>query len=101
MADNDVISTPQDTPATDVDVLGNDNANGQTLDVTTVVPTVPINGGTAVANPTTGTITYTPAAGYTGPDSFTYTVDDTEGDTSTVTVTVATVEVSPSVSSTV
>ena len=39
----------------------------------------------------TGTISYTPDAGYTGPDSFTYTVDDTDGDTSnvgTVTVTV-------------
>ena len=86
----DVISTPQDTPAADVDVLGNDTANGQTIVVTTVVATDPPNGTTAV-NATTGTITYIPDAGYTGPDSFTYTVDDTEGDTSNaalVTVTV-------------
>ena len=77
----DVISTPQDTPATAIDVLSNDTANGQTIDVTTVVATDPPNGTTAV-NATTGTITYTPDAGYIGPDSFVYTVQDTEGDTS-------------------
>ena len=71
-------------------MLSNDNANGQSIDVTTVVATDPPNGTTSV-NATTGTITYTPDVGFTGPDSFTYTVDDTEGDTSndaTVTVTV-------------
>ena len=80
--------TPQDIPAIDVDVLSNDNPNGQTIDLTTVVATDPPNGTTSV-NATTGTITYTPDPLYIGPDSFTYTVDDTEGDTSTVgTVTV-------------
>ena len=42
----------------DVDVLGNDNANGQTIVVTTVVVTDPPN-GTATVNPIDRcTITY-------------------------------------------
>ncbi|MFY9293244.1 MAG: cadherin-like domain-containing protein [Methylorubrum rhodinum] len=41
--------------------------------------------GTAVLN-RDGTITYTPKAGYTGPDSFTYTVRDADGLTAQATV---------------
>ncbi|WP_369959742.1 retention module-containing protein [Pseudomonas benzenivorans] len=43
--------------------------------------------GTAVVN-TNGTFTYTPAADYNGPDAFTYTITDANGDRSTATVTV-------------
>ena len=42
--------------------------------------------GTVVYN-NNGTFTYTPNAGYNGPDSFTYTIKDGDGDTSTATVT--------------
>src|SRR5690606_24730119 len=35
--------------------------------------------GSTTVNPTTGAITYTPAAGFTGSDSFTYTVRDDDG----------------------
>ena len=90
IAVDDTVMTSQDTPAEFVDVLANDDANGQTIDVTTVVASDPPN-GTVVVNATTGTLTYNPDVGFIGVDSFTYTVDDTEGDTSnaaTVTVTV-------------
>ena len=42
--------------------------------------------GTVTLNPD-GTFSYTPAANYSGPDSFTYTVTDADGSTSTATVT--------------
>ena len=45
--------------------LSNDIANGQSIDITTVVATDPLNGTTSV-NATTGTITYTPDVGYHG-----------------------------------
>ena len=43
--------------------------------------------GTVVVN-ADGTFTYTPAADYSGTDSFTYTITDRTGDTSTATVTI-------------
>src|SRR5262249_790002 len=53
---------------------------------------------TAVSSPSNGTvlnqngrITYTPLPGFTGPDSFTYTIDDGQGGTSTATVQVTVV----------
>lgn len=57
------------------------------------VAVVPASGPTngAVVNNGDGTVTYTSAAAYTGPDSFRYTIDDNLGDTSneaTVTITV-------------
>src|SRR6185312_11594174 len=39
-------------------------------------------------NTDTATLTYTPAAGYTGPDSFTYKTNDGTGDSNTATVTI-------------
>ncbi|MGH9140071.1 MAG: Ig-like domain-containing protein, partial [Vicinamibacterales bacterium] len=83
------------------DLTGNDstgpaNENGQTLTVTTVTQTANTHGTATLAS---GTVTYTPDSGYTGPASFTYTVCDngvTVGladplcSTATVNVTVAT-----------
>ena len=66
-----------------IDVVASVDANGQTIDATTVaVPSAPPNGTITAINGTTGVITYTPDVLYQGEDSFTYTVDDTDGDTS-------------------
>ena len=82
-----------------IDVLANDDDPDGTLDPTTVQVTGQGTKGTATVNPD-GTITYTPNAGESGDDSFTYTVADTEGAVSneaTVTVTIGTAPNQPPV----
>ncbi|PYY31846.1 Ig-like domain-containing protein [Curtobacterium sp. MCBD17_030] len=80
----DTATTPADHPVV-VDVQANDHGTG----LTTAVVGQPAHGTVAVA--TDGTVQYTPAAGTSGTDSFTYTVTDAAGRTTapaTVTVTV-------------
>jgi hypothetical protein len=91
LALNDAATTPSDTAVT-INVLSNDTAFGATLNPATVNPSVP-SLGTAVTNTLTGAVTYTPNAGATGQDSFTYTVMDSENrlsNTATVIVNIAT-----------
>lgn len=86
VAVDDTASVKFDTAKT-ISVLANDtDANGDTLVVASV--TNPAH-GTVVIN-ATGTVTYTPAAGYSGSDSFTYVVRDAAGltDTGAVNITV-------------
>lgn len=53
------------------------------LDLTTVTASQSVNGnGTTSVDAGTGIVTYTPNAGFTGNDSFSYTVKDTTGSTS-------------------
>ncbi|MBT8095872.1 MAG: S8 family serine peptidase [Woeseia sp.] len=82
-ANNDSASTTPETPVI-IDVLDNDTGEG--LTVTAV--TQPANGSASV-NPD-DTITYTPNPSFSGGDSFTYEITDSNGasDTATVTVTV-------------
>ena len=75
------LTTPEDT-ALEVDVLGNDSDVDGTLNPASVVVTGGPSHGTTSVNTTTGAVTYTPAADYGGTDSFTYTVDDDDGETS-------------------
>ena len=73
------------TPAI-IPVLDNDtDADGDTFLVTSVTQGTD---GSVVINPD-GTVTYTPGAGYTGSDSFTYTIDDGNGGTDTASVSVS------------
>ncbi len=71
--------------ATAISVLANDtDANGDVLSVTAV--TQGAHGSVAINAATT--VTYTPAADYVGADSFTYTISDGNGGTSTAVVNV-------------
>lgn len=76
--------------AVSVNVLSNDADPDGSLDPSsTRIVQAPAHGTAAVG--TNGTITYTPTAGYSGSDTFTYTVADNQGNTSnaaTVTLTV-------------
>ncbi len=66
-----------------INELSNDTASGgATIDPSTVQIVTTAGHGTTSINPSTGQITYTPAAGYSGSDSFTYTVNDSTGATS-------------------
>ena len=87
VAADDAVTTQVDTPVT-VDVLANDSdADGDAL--TVVSTTVPPNGAAAIN--ADGTVTYTPATGFTGTDAFDYTIEDGFGGSATATVTITVV----------
>jgi len=78
----DIVVTPADT-AVVIAPLANDSGDGLLLESFTQ----PAH-GLLVAHPD-ATLTYTPAPGFTGVDSFTYTVRDAAGATATGTVTIS------------
>jgi len=84
VAANDAATTPEDTPVTlsPATLLANDtDIDGNPLVITSVQAAV--NGTVAIVG---GNVVFTPAANYNGPASFTYTVSDGQGGTSTATV---------------
>ena len=92
IAVNDAETTPLNTPVT-ISVLTNDSdVDGDTLSI--VNATNPSNGSVSVVGTT---IVYTPDNGYTGQDTFNYTITDNQGNnvTAMVTVTVASANVPP------
>jgi CshA-type fibril repeat protein len=83
---DDLASTPINTPIT-IPVLANDlDREGDPLTVTGATLANPAL-GTLTVNPN-GTLSFTPAANFTGPVAITYTVSDGHGGTDTATVTV-------------
>lgn len=89
VAVNDSAGTTRDTPVI-IDVTANDyDQDGDGISTYSVAN--PQNGSTQL-NPD-DTVTYTPNAGYTGSDSFTYTIKDVHGDPGTATVTLTVIEV--------
>ncbi len=85
VAVNDNVSTEEDKPI-EVQVRNNDtDADGDVLTVTAVTQGAH---GSVVINPQTGNPVYTPNLDYVGTDSFSYTIKDPSGATSTATVTV-------------
>jgi hypothetical protein len=79
-ANNDSATTSVNSQ-TSINVVANDNDPDGTIDPATVVVTSGPTNGTAVPNGN-GTVAYTPFTGYTGQDTFKYTVDDNLGATS-------------------
>ncbi|RNL68602.1 hypothetical protein ED312_23175, partial [Sinomicrobium pectinilyticum] len=86
---DDMANTPVDIPV-DIDVLANDVPGEAPIDPATVVIVDAPGNGTAEVDPVTGMVTYTPAAGFEGDDTFTYTVKDENGfESNAATVTVS------------
>jgi hypothetical protein len=81
---DDTASTTGTTPVT-IAVLANDSDTGGAAPLLAGVDSPMM--GTVVAN-LDGTVTYTPSAGASGPDSFTYQITDGYGNYATATVTV-------------
>ncbi|HSS68884.1 MAG TPA: tandem-95 repeat protein [Nocardioidaceae bacterium] len=80
---NDALTTPEDT-ADAVDVAANDTAPSGS--VTVVGVGTAAHGRTVLGSD--GVVRYTPAADYSGSDSWTYTARDADGDTADATVSV-------------
>jgi gliding motility-associated-like protein len=92
---NDSTTTPVNTPVT-IPVLSNDSTKTYPIAPATVVITQQPKHGTVTVNPN-GTVTYTPANNYAGPDTLLYTVKDTTGLVSNpATVVIKTLGVAPS-----
>ena len=84
VAQNDVATTPEDTPVA-IDILDNDSDVDGTLETATVtVVTLPASGSLSTPDPATGIVTYTPDPGFNGTDTFTYTVNDNNDATSNI-----------------
>lgn len=81
VAANDT-TTLQANKSVVIAVLANDTSSGGTLDPASIKIVVAPTHGTAVVS--SGEVTYTPATGYTGLDTFQYSVQDNLGTTSNV-----------------
>lgn len=88
-ASNGSITTVENSPA-----VGTLEASGSEL--TFAVVTQPAHGSVTLTNSTSGAFTYTPAAGYVGADSFTFTASNSGGTSNTATESI-TVTVAPPV----
>ena len=97
IASPDFATTPEEIPVS-IPVLANDSDVDNTLDGTSLIVVNGPANGSAVVQSATGMILYTPKKDFTGTDSFTYTLKDAGGATSspaTVTITVSPVNDSP------
>jgi hypothetical protein len=77
VVNDDSIDTDAGNPV-NIPVLANDSSPNGFNASTLAVQTAPAH-GTAAPNPVTGVITYTPSQGFSGTDTFTYTVQNNSG----------------------
>lgn len=96
IAVNDAPSVDEDSTNNTLDLLANDSAGpaNETEAIIIVALGATSNGGVATINAGGGSVNYTPAAGFIGTDTFTYTIEDAGGLQSTATVNV---DVAPAV----
>lgn len=95
---NDDSAVTDENSAVAVNVAANDTDPNNNLDPPTVQVSSGPAHGTAVVNPASGIVTYTPNANFRGVDSFTYTIRDAGGNESnpaTVSITVNPVNQAP------
>mgnify|MGYP003627079694 CR=1 FL=1 len=86
---NDAVIVMQDSGLTNINVLTNDSfgSDGAAIANSLSLPlAVSTEGGAIAVN--AGEVEYTPASGFNGQDTFTYSIEDGSGDISTATVTV-------------
>ena len=84
VAQNDAFTVDQNSSANSLNVLANDSdPDGDTLSITAAG--APAHGTATIAG---NRINYTPAAGYSGADSFTYSIADGKGGTASATVSI-------------
>ncbi len=83
VAADDTASTKVNEPVV-LDITENDTDPDGTIDKSTVTITEQPQHGTITVDATTGKVTYTPDPGYTGEDTFKYTVKDNQGKVSNV-----------------
>ena len=93
VARNDVGQTAANTSLNGSTVFSNDSGSGLAI---IGYDTHSYQGGVVSMNPLTGTYIYTPTQNFSGIDTFTYTVRDRLGDTSTATVTITVLPVAVS-----
>lgn len=91
LAGDDAVTIDQDTASNSINLAANDTDSDNAVDLASIVVINPPSNGSLGALPGDGTVPYTPNPGFTGTDTFTYTIDDVTANTSniaTVTITV-------------
>lgn len=84
IASNDVVTVAQDSSTNSINVLSNDSdIDGDNLTLSAVNYS-----GTGTATISGSTISYTPATGFNGSETMTYTINDGQGGEATATITV-------------
>jgi len=90
VAQNDTASTVQGT-VVGINLIANDTNCSATTPCTVAIVAAPLHGTVAANTPAAGQVTYTPAAGFTGTDTFSYTASNAGGTSNTASVTVTVV----------